>query len=74
MPGGFCSDEITGRAIAVIMWMPLVGHMPALRKADYMLLSVNALSHATLNSGQKKDFDIETVPTLSFINWLSSIE
>ena len=54
--------------------MPLVGHMPALRKADYMLLSVNALSHTTLNSGQKKDFDIEIVPTLSFINWLSSIE
>ena len=74
MLGALIGEEIIGRAIALIIWMPLVGQMPALRKADWILASVNALSHALLNIGQKKLFVIEIVPALSFIIVSSSIE
>ena len=74
MPAGFSGDVITGWAIALIIWMPLVGQMPALQKADCMLSLVNALSQALLNIGQKKLLDIEIVPALSFIIVSSSIE
>ena len=71
---GFSGTIITGRAIALITWMLSVGQMPALRNADYMLFSVNALSNATLKIGQKKDLVIITVPVLSSIIRSSSIK
>ena len=70
----FFSDSWIGGAIFLIISSLFVGQRPDFAYADCILPLVKALSHALWNIGQKNLLDIETYPTLSDINCLSSHE
>ena len=67
-PGGFKGDVTTGQEMPLRTLTLFVGHIPVLQKADWIFFSVNALSYALLNIGQKKALVIETRPPPLFIN------